>query len=155
MIRDAVLAARSSDGVLSRWVGFTLAGQQYAVDIRKVQEVVVAPDIEPVPRAPSAVRGVINLRGRIVTVIDLGRCLGFPAAADGAPCTVVVTDAAGETLGLCVDGVAEICSVAESAIKPMPPIHGQRPDPLVRGMVRRGGLMLILLDLDQLAPAAA
>jgi len=146
---------RRDDGALSRWVGFQLSGQSYALDICKVQEVLVAAEIEPVPGAPRAVLGVINLRGRIVTVVDPALCLGFAVTAGPGPCTVVVADAGADTLGLRVDSVAEVCSVAEGAIKTAPPIHGRQPDPLVRGIVRRGELMLTLLDADQLAQRAA
>ena len=147
--------ARRDDGELGRWVGFQLAGQSYALDIRKVQEVLVAAEIEPVPGAPRAVLGVINLRGRIVTVVDPALCLGFPAGGNAGRCTVVVADSGDDTLGLRVDSVAEVCSVAAGAIKPAPPIHGRQPDPLVRGIVRRGELMLTLLEADQLAQRAA
>lgn len=152
---EAQVMARHDDGVLSRWVGFRLAGQSYALDIRKVQEVLVAAEVEPVPGAPRAVLGVINLRGRIVTVVDPCLCLGFAGTAAGGSCTVVVADAGDDTLGLRVDSVAEVCSVAESAIKPAPPTQGREPDPLVRGIVRRGELLLTLLDADQLAQRAA
>ena len=155
MSEAPLLVARRSDGVLGRWVGFRLAGQSYALDIRKVQEVLVAAEVEPVPGAPHAVLGVINLRGRIVTVVDLGLCLGFPGAGAPGPCTVVVADAGSDTLGLRVDSVAEVCGVAEGAIKPAPPTRGRLPDPLVRGIVRRGDSMLTLLDADQLAQRAA
>jgi purine-binding chemotaxis protein CheW len=112
--------------------------------------------IEPVPGAPPAVLGVINLRGRIVTVIDLKRCLGLDGAgAAAAGCSVVVADSGADTLALRVDGIAQVCSVAANAIKPAPAVHGRLPHPLVRGMVRRGETMLTLLDADRLTQEAA
>jgi len=146
---------RRDDGVLGRWVGFRLCGQSYALDIRKVQEVLVSAEIEPVPGAPRAVLGVINLRGRIVTVVDPALCLGFATGGSADSRTVVVADSGKDTLGLRVDSVTEVCSVAERAIKPAPPIHGREPDTLVRGIVRRGELLLTLLEADQLAQRAA
>ena len=149
------IAARRSDGPLNRWIAFRVAGQRYALDIRRVQEVVIAAEIEPVPGAPASVLGVINLRGRIVTVVDLGRCLGMPPGAGLTPCTVVIADAADGILGLRVDGVAEVCSVADGAIRPVPPTMGGAPDPLVRGVVGRVEPMLILLEADLLVQRAA
>jgi purine-binding chemotaxis protein CheW len=146
---------RSSDGPLSRWVGFSVAQQHYALDILRVQEVLAGAEIEPVPGAPAAVLGVINLRGRIITAIDLGRCLGFNSGPLRPPYCVIVVDVPGETLGLRVDGVAEICSVSQGAIRPPPPTLGRTPDPLVRGIVARGGQMLTLLDAERLAQVAA
>ena len=152
---DAPLAARRGDGPVTRWVGFSVAGQSYAIDIRHVQEVLASAEIETVPGAPPAVLGVINLRGRIVTVVDLGRCLGFPGKAATAACTVVIADTVEGLLGLRVDGVAEVCAVAEGAIRPVPSTQGREPDPLVRGMVRRSGPMLTLLDAELLLQRAA
>jgi purine-binding chemotaxis protein CheW len=120
-----------------------------------VQEVLASADIEPVPGAPPAVLGVINLRGRIITAIDLRLCLGFAGGPVQPPCCVIVVDVQGETLGLRVDGVAEICSVAEDTIQPSPPTLGREPDPLVRGLVSRAGRMLTLLNVERLALAAA
>jgi purine-binding chemotaxis protein CheW len=106
---------RSGDGPATRWVGFRVGQQHYALDILRVQEVLASADIEPVPGAPPAVLGVINLRGRIITAIDLRLCLGFAGGPVQPPCCVIVVDVQGETLGLRVDGVAENCSVAEDA----------------------------------------
>jgi purine-binding chemotaxis protein CheW len=147
--------ARRDDSAVTRWVGFRVCGQHYALDILRVQEVLASAEIEPVPGTPPAVMGVINLRGRIVTVVDLRRCLGFaPAAAEG-PCSVIVAELDGEPVGLRIDGIAEICSVAAAAIKPAPPTQGRQPDPLLRGIVSRGGSMLTLLDADRLGVIAA
>ncbi|MDR3417542.1 MAG: chemotaxis protein CheW [Nevskia sp.] len=154
-IAQNLRAARRDDSTITRWVGFRVDEQNYALDIHQVQEVLAAAEIEPVPGAPSAVLGVINLRGRIVTVVDLRRCLGFAAAGDTGPCSVIIVDVGGESLGMRVDGIAEICSVAEAAIKPAPAIHGREPDPLVHGIVSRPGLMMTLLDAERLAQIAA
>lgn len=155
MNADAPFGARRSDGPLSRWVGFGVAGQNYAVDIRRVQEVLVGAEIEPVPGTPPAVLGVINLRGRIVTVIDLRRCLGFPGEGGNQVCAVVIADTAEGQLGLRVDGIAEVCAVSEGAIRPVPPTLGRDADPLVHGMVKRGDAMLTLLNADLLPQRAA
>jgi purine-binding chemotaxis protein CheW len=136
--------------VVTRWVGFRVDSQFYALDILGVQEVLAAVEVEPVPGTPPAVLGVINLRGRIVAVIDLRLCLGFPAAGAAGPCCVVVAELDGEPLGLRIDGIAEICAVAEGMIRPAPAVRGHQPDPLVRGMINRGGQLITLLDARQL-----
>jgi len=151
----APLLGRSNDAPPTRWVGFRVGEQHYALDILRVQEVLASADIEPVPGAPPAVLGVINLRGRIITAIDLRLCLGFEGATVQPPCCVIVVDVPGETLGLRVDGVAEVCSVSESAIRPSPPTLGREPDPLVRGMVCRNDQMLTLIDAERLVQVVA
>ncbi len=152
---SGVRFARSTDLAITRWVGFWVERQHYALDIARVQEVLASVEIEPVPGAPPAVIGVINLRGRIITAVDLRPCLGFAGRLADSSCCVIVIEVHGETLGLCVDGVAEICSVARDAIRQCPPTLGRDPDPMVRGMVSHKGQLLTLLDAEQLARAAS
>ncbi len=137
------------------WVGFELAGQRYALDILCVQEVLTKVAIEAVPGAPSAVLGVINLRGRIVSVVDLRQCLGLPPGEDTPQSHIVIADIGDELMGLRVDGIAKACVIVGSEIKSVPATRGRIPDPLVLGMVGTGDHLLTLLNTQQLALVAA
>lgn len=140
---------RRDDVKTTRWVGFEMSGQRYALDIAKVREVLSSAFIEPVPGAPPVVLGVINLRGRIVTVIDLHMRLDLPSSNSEESCVVVV-DVDGEPLALRVDRITELHTVAEGAIKPAPRAANAGPDRIIRGLVSRDSNMLTLLDLDAL-----
>lgn len=134
--------------VVRRWIGFELAGQQYGVPILSVQEVLATAEIEPVPGAVSEVLGVINLRGHIVTVIDLRLRLGLPAAR-GVSGPLVVFDGATETLAARVDRVTDVRQIADMAIKPAPRTGDTRCAALA-GLVNDHGVMLTLLDVPGL-----
>lgn len=132
------------DGATTRWVSFELAGQQYAVSILKVFEVLSHADIEPVPQAPRAVVGVINLRGSIVTVLDLRAWLGF-AASTVNPCIIIINHE-NQAIGICVDRIIEVLNISNDAIKPAPGSAAQH----VAGLVSQNGELLTLLELSDL-----
>lgn len=147
---SAVLQARKpQSGPIQVWVGFELGGQRYAVDIRRVREVLSQVVIEQVPGAPRLVVGVINLRGRIVTVFDLHCRLGVQRdAGDVDQGCVIVVEVDGEPIALRVDRITELCNLQESAIRPAPRITPGVEHAVVAGMVRRGDDLLTLLELD-------
>lgn len=146
-------SVRHSDGgregdVVRRWIGFELAGQLYGVPILAVQEVLASAEIEPVPGTPREVLGVINLRGHIVTVVDLRLRLGLPAA-DVATGPLVVFDGPGETLAARVDCVTHVRRIPDPAIKPAPRA-GSVPCAAVIGVVTRDAELMTLLDVPAL-----
>ncbi|HSW11905.1 MAG TPA: chemotaxis protein CheW [Solimonas sp.] len=144
-----MMAARREDQVLSRWVCFELAGQLYGLPIAQVQEVLADSIIEPVPGTSELVCGVINLRGNVVTVVDLRRRFGY--AANQTPQTrIVVVDHGSESIGLCVDRVADVRKLADGAIKPAPATGSASEAAGIRGVVSRSGELLTLLDLPTL-----
>lgn len=148
-----ITGVRHSDGgregdVVRRWIGFELAGQLYGVPILAVQEVLASAEIEPVPGTPREVLGVINLRGHIVTVVDLRLRLGLPAA-DVATGPLVVFDGPGETLAARVDCVTHVRRIPDPAIKPAPRA-GSVPCAAVIGVVTRDAELMTLLDVPAL-----
>jgi purine-binding chemotaxis protein CheW len=149
----SAIAKRHNTGPLARWVGFKVAGRAYALEILRVQEVLGSVQIEPVPGAPAAVLGVINLRGRIVPVVDVQYCLGYGMANQAA--SVIVVDSQGESLGLRVEGITEIHSIPAAAIQPVPAASGAPCSSPMLGIVSRDHSMLTLLDVDRLVGTAA
>ena len=137
--------SRRDDQVLSRWVCFEMAGQFYGLPISAVQEVLADISIEPVPGTTRLVLGVINLRGNVVTVVDLRRHFGFADVQDEQT-RIIVVDHGSEALGLCVDRVADVRKLSEGAIKPAPATGGGKAEAGIRGMVSRAGELLTLLD---------
>ena len=144
--RDAE-GAREGD-VTRRWIGFELAGQLYGVPILAVQEVLATAEIEPVPGTPPEVLGVINLRGQIVTVVDLRLRLGL-LASETASGPLVVFDGASETVAARVDRVTHVRQIADLAIKPAPRAGTVRCA-AVLGIVTRQGELMTLLDVPAL-----
>ena len=135
-----------------RWVSFELAGQLYALPILGVQEVLTGAQIEPVPGAPTTVLGVLNLRGSIVTVIDLRRRLGLPPqpGSDGILVALCGTD----VVGLAIDRVADVVAILPSTIQPPPPSPEVQAPPMSCGLVQWKERVLTLLEATRLLPAA-
>jgi purine-binding chemotaxis protein CheW len=134
--------------VVRRWIGFELAGQLYGVPILAVQEVLATAEIEPVPGTAREVLGVINLRGQIVTVIDLRLRLGL-TASEAAAGPLVVFDGPLETLAARVDRVTHVRRIPDPAIKPAPRSGGS-PCAAVLGIVTRDAELMTLLDVPAL-----
>lgn len=127
-----------------------LGGERYGLDIGAVYEIIRLQPITAVPQAPAFVEGVINLRGRIIPVVDLAARFGLECAERGTQSRIVVAAAADTRVGLVVDGVSEVLMVDESAIEPTPPVATGVDAAYVRGIARLDERLVILLDLDAL-----
>lgn len=137
---------RRKGDVISRWVCFDLAGQNYGLPILQVQEVLSEAQIEPVPGAGADVLGVINLRGAIVSVLDLRRRLQLPERASDPQTRIIVLTHGVEPIGLRVDRVTQVRALPDSMIKAAPPTSADVTSRAVRGIYNRNGEMLSLLD---------
>jgi len=140
------------DGNGESWIGFTLAGQSYAAPVGRVQEVIRPQDIAPVPGAPAAMRGLMNLRGRLLPVLD-GRmrlALRGGVCCDDAAVRVLVLDSEGEKTGLLVEAVGELIRFDENAVGPPPAGRTARVHDPVRGVIRSASGFTALLDVTRL-----
>ena len=126
---------------------FLLGDAAYGVDARQVQEVVKLGVITRVHRAPAEVVGIRNLRGRIVTVLDLRRCLGLGAVIPSADNRVLIVDSHGETVGLLVDAVEDTFITSLETLAPPPSNLPSGQVRSLRGVCRGGGRLVSLLEL--------
>lgn len=123
-----------------------VAGAPYGVNIGAVAEIIPKPNIVRVPRAPDFVEGVIDLRGRVIPVVDLRGRLGLSTA--GAADRVVLAEIGTESVGMVVDGVTEVLRLPAGSVEP-PPRAATGPDSaFLRGVARVDGRLILLLDLD-------
>jgi purine-binding chemotaxis protein CheW len=129
---------------------FTIAGEQYAVSIEHLVEIITPRDATQVPNADPTIVGIISLRGTMVTVIDVRRKLRHPPAAGGNDARVIVVERAGEILGFEVDRVLRVLKVDSAAVEPHPVVHSSELTEAVRGVFRHNNALTILLDLDKL-----
>jgi purine-binding chemotaxis protein CheW len=132
---------------------FLLDREEYGVDVRSVQEIIRVPAITPVPRAPERVRGVVNLRGRVIPVFDLKRALGVGEVQLARASRIVVVRLRDRLLGLLVDGAAQVLRVPVSSIVQPPEEAGPPEVAGVRGMARLPSRLIILLDLERVFEA--
>jgi len=127
-----------------------LADEHYGLDIARVFEIIRNQPITPVPRAPSFVKGVINLRGRIIPVVDLRGRFGMPEAEPTKETRIVVAESSSTTVGLIVDSVSEVLLVSADAVEPTPGVAAGADAQYLRGIAKLGGRLVLLLELDGL-----
>ena len=137
-----------------QYVTLTVAGQLCGIPVLGVRDVLADQTIARIPLAPGEVAGSLNLRGRIVTAIDLRRRLNLPPAEPGTRRMSVVTELAGELYALLVDQVAEVMSLPASAFEPCPPTLPAVWAEHSRGVFRLEGRLLVVLDVARLLDLA-
>lgn len=135
-------------------VTFAIGAESYGVDVRLVQEIIRVPSVTPVPRAPVFVKGVINLRGRIIPVVDLKTKLGLGQVDEADRRTrILVVRLKGRLLGLLVDGASQVLKVPVSVIEAAPEEVVEIESAYIRGVAKLESRLIILVDLVEiLAP---
>ena len=146
----ALTAAAKSRTSELQIVVFELGDERYGLDIATVYEIIRYQPITAVPQAPAFVEGVINLRGRIIPVVDLRDRFGMSQGDLTKASRIVVADAGGTRLGLVVDGVSEVLMVPTDAIEATPDVAVNAEHEYLRGIAKLGERLIILLSLDGL-----
>jgi purine-binding chemotaxis protein CheW len=126
---------------------FWLADRLFGIDVRRVQEIVPAQPMTPVPLAPATVRGLINLRGQIVTAIDLRRRLGFADRPAGQPPTNVIVQFEDVLLSFLVDRIGDVVPVSEGEFESPPDTLQGRVRELILGAYKLTDRLLLVLDV--------
>lgn len=130
-------------------VVFQLAGETYGVDINWVHEIIRMQPITKLPRTPHFIEGVINLRGRIIPVIDLRKRFGLPTAEETQNSRIMVVEMAGVTVGMIVDAVSEVLRLPTNSIEPPPPMMHGIDIAYLQGVGKWEERLVILLDLEK------
>lgn len=131
---------------ITQWVTFRLDGETYAVDVMSVQEVLRVPEITPVPGVPDHVLGIINLRGKVVTVLDARRRFGLPPTAPDDASRIIIIEIGDEVIGMLVDRVTEVAYLDATQIESAPDVANRRSSHFIRGVHVNDQRMLILVD---------
>jgi purine-binding chemotaxis protein CheW len=147
-----------SDSRGSEYVTALIGGQLFGLPISRVQDVFMPARLTRVPLSSSEIAGVLNLRGRIVTVIDMRARLGLPKADDGKPAMAVGVDLRGESYGLLIDHIGEVLRLSEENCEENPVNLDPRMAKFAGGVHRLEGQLMVVLDVDrvlELQPKAA
>ena len=134
-------------GAIREFLVFVVSDELYGVELVKVKEILTPPPITLVPRAPREVIGVCSVRGLLITVVDLRLRLGGRETPLGRRARILLTEVAGEVMGLIVDEVRQVMRLTESEIEPASTAFGADVADHVVGVCRPGGAIVILLDL--------
>lgn len=143
-----------STGTVARreLIAFKVGEQIFCVDIMAVREIRGWTPATPLPRAPSYMRGVINLRGAVLPIVDLGSRLGLQTTEATARHVIMVVHIGGRTVGLLVDAVSDIVTITDDVVQPTPDIASDQVKTFVRGLFALDGKMVSLIALDRVLP---
>jgi purine-binding chemotaxis protein CheW len=139
----------SSAGDERQLVVFELGGELYGVEISRVHEIIRLQTVTRVPRAPAFVEGVINLRGKVIPVVDLRRRFGLESAEHTRASRIVVVEIGDQVVGIIVDGVSEVLRISESTVEPPSPVVAGIDSEYIHGIAKLPERLVILLDLDR------
>jgi purine-binding chemotaxis protein CheW len=146
-------AVKAAGNLGGKYLTFSLAGEEYGIGILKVKEIIGMMPITPVPRAPGQIKGVINLRGKVIPVIDLRLKFGLePIAYTERTCIIVVEITSGVSKmfrGTVVDSVSEVLSIHTADVEAAPDFGTNLDTEYILGMAKSGQGVKILLDIDR------
>lgn len=140
-----------------KYLTFTLAGEEYGISILKVKEIIGMLPITTVPQTPPYVKGVINLRGKVIPVVDLRRKFGMDPMEYTERTCIIVVEIAGSVktipMGIVVDSVSEVLNIKSADIEETPSFGNRLDTDYILGMAKVGGGVKILLDIDRVMSA--
>lgn len=136
-------------GQLLQLVSFHIGGEEFGLDILRVQEIIRIQELTRVPNSPDFVDGVINLRGKVIPVVALRKRFGLEELAHDKQTRIVVVEVRGTVLGFIVDSVSEVLRIPADTVEP-PPRLGKVEREYVSGVGKLDNRLLILLDVDRL-----
>jgi purine-binding chemotaxis protein CheW len=128
---------------------FVLGKEEYGVDILKVQEIRGYEKVTPIPAAPAYLKGVVNLRGIIVPVVDLRIKFGLADPKYDSFTVVIILRLASRVIGMVVDGVSDVVALAPSEIKPAPQLGSLVDNSFLAGLATQDERMILLLDIEK------
>jgi purine-binding chemotaxis protein CheW len=133
-------------------MAFRIGAQEFCIDIVSVREIRGWTPATALPHSPQFVRGVINLRGAVLPIVDLAARLGLESADPSSRNVIIVAQVGRQIIGLLVDAVSEILTVADGTVQPTPDVASEMAKTFVRGVLAINGRMISLVALDEILP---
>lgn len=140
---------KSSQSHFFQIVGFLLGDEEFGVDILQVQEIIRMVEITKVPKSPSFVEGVINLRGRVIPIVDLRKRFNLEVSTDGLT-RIIIVSIKNRRVGFIVDSVKKVIQVEKRALREAPPISTGVDSTFILGVAQVEERLLMILDLNKL-----
>jgi purine-binding chemotaxis protein CheW len=135
---------------LSQLISFTVGEEEFGLEILRVKEVIRIREITRLPRAPSFVQGIINLRGDVIPIIDLREKFGLEHHDYTSMTRVIVVDVDGQLIGMVVDSASQVVRIPADQIEPPPPIVGGLSAEYVKGVGKLDDRLVILVNIDRI-----
>lgn len=129
----------------NRYLEFHLGNESYAVELLTVKEVITIPELTPIPKAPAYVSGLMNLRGQVITVIDLRKKLNITPSKDSSQCGVIIFDLNDRSLGVMVDSIHKVLTIPADHIKELPDGEGSNNN-FFLGVLQHDSMLTMWFD---------
>jgi len=150
MTHDEAVNAAKNQGESRQHVSFFLDEEEYGIEILKVQEIIRFAELTRIPQSPPFIEGVLNLRGKVVPVMDLRTRFSMPRAERDRSTRIIVVDVANKVMGMIVDAVSGVLQIEDDQIAPPPPMGSKIDTDYIQGMARIDDRLMILLDVDKI-----
>ncbi len=134
-------------GDVYRFLEFTLGSEDYAIPLLSVREVISVPETTPIPKAPSHFLGIMNLRGQVISVVDLRTKLKIKGKENNAEESVIIVDINGMNLGIVVDSINKVLAFTDEEVNEVPEIETQVNAEYIQGVYRKEDSLTVLLDV--------
>lgn len=141
---------KRQDAELLQLVTFSIGDEEFGVEILKVQEIIRMLEITKVPKAPPFVEGVINLRGKVIPIIDLRKRFGMESRNHDKNTRIIVIEINAMIVGFVVDSVSEVLRLPANTVEPPPPVVAGLDSDYISGVGKLEDRLLIMLDLNRL-----
>ncbi|WP_430419959.1 chemotaxis protein CheW [Phenylobacterium sp.] len=139
-------------GGMKELISFRIGAQEFCVDIMAIREIRGWTAATALPQSPSFVKGVINLRGAVLPIVDLASRLGFESTEASDRNVIIVAQIGEQVVGLLVDAVSDILTVTDDVIQPTPDVASETAKSFIRGLIAMDGRMISLIGLDRVLP---
>ena len=140
----------SAQSSIMQLVSFNLGNELFCVPIANIQEIIRYADMIKVPKAPEFIEGIINLRGRVIAVIDMKKRFSMPAAEKTQHSRIIVGEVGGARVGFAVDSVSKVLRIDAASVEKVPAMVSGVDSKFIKGVARDQGTMYIILNLDKI-----
>lgn len=131
---------------MTRYLSFSLAKEEYAIELLSIREVIGMPAITSVPHVPAHFLGIMNLRGQVISVVDLRKRFGLPTAT-GSETAVMILNFPELSIGVVVDSVNSVLNPEDNSLSPTPDLQGSPTSSFITGVYRKEAHLVLLLDI--------
>lgn len=133
---------------INRFLAFSLGSEEYAFPLLAVKEVIAIPDLTPIPQSPPHFAGIMNLRGQVISVIDLRVKFGIKCL-NGEETSVIILDLSGQSIGVIVDSINSVIAPQEAELSEPPPLQGNKNSESITHVFRKENSLVLVLDVPK------
>ncbi len=147
MEKDNVSKIKKSSSDLSRFIEFSLGSEDYAIPLLMVREVISVPDTTPIPKSPAHFLGIMNLRGQVISIVDLRKKLKIEMSKHNKEEAVIIVDVGGINIGVVVDSINKVLAFSPDEVSEMPDVENQINTHYIHGVYKKESSLTVLLDI--------